>query len=75
MLRLPHDPITEAVINLRTRLPPDVGLPRLDAFHDAVRDRYPEKEPLYTVPGQMLMTGEPMLVPNSERHDGYRERS
>ncbi|HET9178684.1 MAG TPA: TIGR04255 family protein [Terriglobia bacterium] len=40
----PKAPITEALIDVRTQLPQDVSLDKLEALHDWVRVEYPEKQ-------------------------------
>lgn len=39
----PNPPITEALLDIRCKLPPEVHLSSLAILHDAIRDRYPNK--------------------------------
>ncbi len=75
MQRLGRPPITEAVINLRVSLPSDATLARLEPIHQAVRDRYPEREPLFTVPAEVAAQGTPQLAEGGPYHDGWLYRS
>lgn len=41
--RFPRAPITEALLDIRTRLPASVDLRLLATFQEAIKDRYPER--------------------------------
>jgi uncharacterized protein (TIGR04255 family) len=41
--RLPNPPITEALLDIRCKLPVEIHLDSLAVLHDAIRDRYPNK--------------------------------
>lgn len=50
----PKAPITEAVIDLRVELPPDVSAGSLERAHEGEEVRYPIVEPLMSNVGQMV---------------------
>lgn len=50
----PKAPITEAVIDLRVELPPEVSADALDLAHKGEEGRYPIVEPLMSSVGQMV---------------------
>lgn len=44
VIRFPNAPITEALLDIRVKLPSEVSLARLATFHDGVREQYPLKQ-------------------------------
>lgn len=40
----PNAPITEALLDIRVELPADVDIKKLEAFHERVKDRFPDKK-------------------------------
>lgn len=42
--RFPNAPITEALLDIRVHLPPEVSLASLATFQEGVRERYPSKQ-------------------------------
>ncbi len=70
---LPRAPITEALIDLRVKLPDETGLARLGEFKDAVADAYPGSRERRRLHGQLTFSGEdaPVLSAQVEGPDGY----
>lgn len=44
VIHFPNAPITEALLDIRVKLPPQTDLARLGAFHDTIKQKYPEKQ-------------------------------
>ena len=42
--RFPNAPITEALLDIRVKLPAQTDLAKLATFHDAIKQRYPSKQ-------------------------------
>ena len=72
-LRLRNAPITEALLDIRVKLPPDISLKWLERFQDSMRERYPAKR--VRTSGQISVKmgkgGEPPVVQQSGGPDGY----
>src|SRR2546428_9694505 len=43
--RFPNAPITEALLDIRVRLPETIGLSNLESLQEEIRGRYPGKKP------------------------------
>src|SRR3990167_5750912 len=74
LIRFPHAPITEALLDIRVKLPAQIDLTRLTTFHDAVKDRYPLKRERTSWHGGFQLkpgTGPEMLASSSGGPDGY----
>lgn len=57
---LSNAPITQAIIDIRTKLPPSVDLPRLGSVHDLIRQHYPKRKERKRWEGRIeLKEGEP----------------
>jgi len=54
--RFPNAPITEAVLDIRVRLPKESDLARLERFGDHVRERYPQKRVRKAWQGELRFT-------------------
>src|SRR5688572_30820653 len=71
--RFPNAPITEALLDIRVKLPAEVTLTRLASFHDNVREQYPVKRERVRWEGSIQF--EPGIVPEmrppSGGPDGY----
>lgn len=73
---LPRPPITEALIDLRVKLPADVGVERLAALHQAVKSTYPEAQNVIVWTGGFgVEAGEPRVQAPSSTHTGFMYRS
>lgn len=44
VIHFPNAPITEALIDIRVKLPPQTDLAKLAVFHEAIKQRYPAKQ-------------------------------
>lgn len=71
--RLDKAPITEALLDIKVKLPPEIDLARLSTFQDAIREHYPTRrersswEALFQIkPGEA-----PEAIPPRVRVDGY----
>ncbi|MBM4125009.1 MAG: TIGR04255 family protein, partial [Nitrospira sp.] len=71
--RFPRAPITEALLDIRVKLPPQIDLIRLATFHDTVKDRYPSKQERVSWQGGFQITPGtgPEMLPSSGGPDGY----
>jgi len=71
--RFPNAPITEALLDIKVKLPPGVDLTRLAAFQEAVKDLYPtRRERSSWQGGFQVKPGElPEVFPPSGGPDGY----
>lgn len=72
-IQFPHAPITEALLDIRVKLPAQIDLTRLATFHDAVKDRYPlKRERASWQSGFQLTLGTgPEMLQSSGGPDGY----
>lgn len=73
LIRFPRAPITEALLDIRVKLPAHIDLTRLATFHDAVKDRYPSKQERVSWQGgfQIKPGAGPEMLPSSGGPDGY----
>jgi len=74
IIRFRNAPITEAVLELRTKLPPTTNLDRLASFQDVFRDRYPLRKERRIWQGQLQMkpgTSEPEITSTGGQPNGY----
>ncbi|MBI4589263.1 MAG: TIGR04255 family protein [Candidatus Rokubacteria bacterium] len=70
--RFPNAPITEALLDVRIKLPSFVDLSRLATFQDAVEDRYPQRrERSSWQAGFQIKDGSVEVMRPSGRPDGY----
>lgn len=74
----PKAPIVEAILDLRTALPSDVSADGLRAFHDGIRDAFPNKEEQFEIAAQMVLSPGPASAviqqrrePDLPTHVGY----
>ena len=69
----PNPPITEALLDIRVTLPPDISLEQLAAYNDEVKDLFPVKEQrLAWTGGYEFKPGTaPKVIPPSGGPDGY----
>ena len=58
--QLPHAPITEAILDIRVKLPPGVELTTLATFQDALKHRYPSKQERVTWRGHIEIKASPV---------------
>jgi len=56
--RLPHAPIVEAILDIRVRFAAPVEPARLEAFHDAIRERYPIKHGRLSFEAEVRIDGQ-----------------
>src|SRR2546427_3276739 len=70
---LPNPPITEALLDIRCKLPPDVHLDSLAVLHEAMRDRYPNRRErrAYEASFQIKPEGQLEVLAPSGQPDGY----
>lgn len=72
----PNAPITEALLDIRVELPKDVTLSKIEAFHNSVKDSFPEKqERISFTAGFKLSQEGPQALSTSGGPDGYLFRS
>lgn len=72
--QFPNPPITEALLDIRCKLPPEVSLDNLATLHEAIRDRYPNKRTRMSWQARVEIRppGEAQVVaPSSGKPDGY----
>jgi uncharacterized protein (TIGR04255 family) len=67
-------PITEAIIDLRVELPPEISLTELNKAHEGQEATYPTVQDRYAAFGQMQI-GPQVSVTASRQHIGYLFRS
>lgn len=70
----PNAPITEAVIDLRTKLPPDVKVADLQKVQAGQEEKYPTKLDRYLATGQMEI-GDQVSASATKKHVGYMFKS
>lgn len=74
--KLKNPPITEAVIDLFVKLPPEVDLDRLQSVQEPVKEDYPQVQKRIFFEQQIrLKKGASAVVPIQERLDGFLFRS
>src|SRR5439155_14194642 len=66
-------PITEALLDIQVILPDEVDAQRLLAFHDLVKERFPEKRDRlsWTHGFQWQVGQEPQIIPAGQKQEGY----
>lgn len=71
--RFDNAPITEALLDIKVKLPPGVDLARLATFQDAVKDFYPARRERFSWQGgfQVKPGQAPEVFPPSGGPDGY----
>lgn len=70
--RFPNAPITEALLDIRVKLPSTIDLRRLETFQDSVKDRYPDRrERSSWQAGFEMKEGSVRVIEPSGRPDGY----
>ncbi len=69
---LPKAPISEALIDIRVRLPDDTGIGRLAGFRDQLKENYPNCRERRSVSGRLVLssTGAPAIEAASGGPDG-----
>lgn len=72
----PNAPITEALLDIRAVLPQEVDLKKLLAFHDSIKEIFPEKQERVSFEAGFQISPEGATVfPTSKKPDGYFFRS
>lgn len=71
----PNAPIVEALLDIRVELPPEVTLTTLEAFHEYVKERFPEKGPRFLYKADIKVSPEVSAVTSSGGPNGYIFRS
>ncbi|MBI3079087.1 MAG: TIGR04255 family protein [Deltaproteobacteria bacterium] len=70
--RFPRAPITEALLDIRAKLPPSIDMIRLGTFYEIVKAQYPQKRERRSWQGALEMKlGGPAVVQQSGGPDGY----
>ncbi len=59
VIHFPNAPITEALLDIRVKLPPQTDLAKLAVFHDGIRERYPAKQERVSWRGQIEVKASP----------------
>lgn len=69
----PNAPITEAVLDIRAKLPQEINLKNIESFHDCVKENFPEKKArmFSKIELKLSTTSWPTTVPASGGIDGY----
>src|SRR6266542_1700118 len=71
--RYSRAPLTEALLDIRVRLPDDVAVTDLAAAHEAVQERYPHREGVRHIRSQLVGSGGEILSTSaSQTLTGYR---
>jgi uncharacterized protein (TIGR04255 family) len=60
VIHFPNAPITEALIDIRVKLPPQTNLAKLAVFHDAIKQRYPAKQERVSWRGHIEVKASPV---------------
>jgi uncharacterized protein (TIGR04255 family) len=72
----PNAPITEALLDIRVQLPPEINLDMLKTFHDSIKERFPQKDERISFQAGFQFSPEgPATLPPSSKPDGYLFRS
>jgi len=73
----PNAPITEALLDIRVQLPPEIDLDKLKTFHEPIKNRFPVKEERISFEAgfQISPKTEPIVLPSTKKPDGYFFRS
>ena len=73
----PNAPITEALLDIRVALPPEIDIKKLEFFHDRIKERYPEKKVkgAFAVQVQVAPDGRHQSLPALGGPHGYLFRS
>lgn len=73
----PNAPITEALIDIRTELPPEIDLNILDSFHSEIKGEFPDKKQRQKWAGALeFKSGEdPKVKSDQSGLDGYLFKS
>ena len=76
-LPFPNPPITEAVLDIRVELPTDIDLASLAKFHEAILERFPNKEERFSWKSgfQFKKGAAPEILQASGGADGYLFKS
>jgi uncharacterized protein (TIGR04255 family) len=71
-----RDPIIEALLDIRVKLPEEITLTKLEAFHETLKNRFPEKQQRVSMEsGVKLIPESTMPLPSGGVVDGYFLRS
>src|SRR5262249_17590152 len=69
---LKNAPITEALIDIRVKLPAGVDVPRLRSLQQRIADKYPQEQERRAWQAQFdLRPGEPRITQGQEEIEGY----
>jgi len=73
----PNAPITEALLDIRVQLPPEINLDMLKTFHDPIKERFPAKEERISFEASFKVSPkeDPVVLPSMRKPDGYLFRS
>lgn len=72
----PNAPITEALLDIRVELSKEVTLSKLEAFHNDIKNHFPEKQQRISIKaGFKLSQGTPESIPITGGPDGYLFKS
>lgn len=72
----PNAPITEALLDIRVQLPPQIDLDKLNTFHNFIKERFPQKEDRIFVQTGIEVSPKGLAsLASSSKHDGYLFRS
>lgn len=72
--RFPNAPITEALLDIRVKLPAQTDLAKLATFHDAIKQKYPSKQERFAWRGHVEIKANPVPEVSQSatgRPDGY----
>lgn len=73
--RFPNAPITEALVDIRAKLPSSVDLGRLAAFHDSIREHYPDRQERTSWQASVALAPTGASLQSVGRPDGFLFRS
>jgi uncharacterized protein (TIGR04255 family) len=74
VIHFPNAPITEALLDIRVKLPPQTDLGKLAIFHDAIKQRYPVKQERVSWRGHIEVKASPVAQVSQSAEggpDGY----
>lgn len=72
----PNAPITEALLDIRVQLPPEIDLDKLKTFHESIKERFPQKQERISIQASFKFSPEGSAsLPPSSKPDGYLFRS
>jgi uncharacterized protein (TIGR04255 family) len=74
VIHFPNAPITEALLDIRIKLPPETSLAKLATFQDAIKQRYPSRQERLAWEGHIEIKSTPVAQVSQSaagRPDGY----